>query len=540
MNYISVCSGIEAVSVAWHDIMKPRAFCEFEAFPSAVLAHHYPDVPNMGDLTKWREWPEDILADADILVGGTPCQAFSVAGLRASLADDRGNLSLEYVRLANAIDDIRHAAGRDPGIVLWENVPGVLSVRDNAFGCFLAALAGEDTPLVPTGGRWTNAGVVIGPKRKIAWRIQDAQYHGLAQRRRRLFVVASSRDGFDPAAVLFEPEGLQRYSPPRRETGQATSGSATGRSGSSGGPAVDFRHESLTGETVHTLQSKSTGGYSLNYMPGVIEPVCMAHGQANAEIRTDGGPPTLSCIHEAPIAAYAVEVSPTLRAGANKTGGDRPPGTDVDTADSLIVTHSLRAEGFDASEDSTGRGTPLVPVAYSIMPQNSGKDYKAREVEVAQPIMAGGPAAGAHPPAVAYAFQPRIARNGRGDMGEVVNAPNAQSGETGKGDAAPCVAVGFYANEGSHGSGENTEMAPTLKAHPKTSNLAAVATNMAVRRLTPVECEKLQGFPDGWTNIPWRGKPEAPDGPRYKALGNSMAVPVMRWIGIRILKALEG
>jgi site-specific DNA-cytosine methylase len=205
MKYLSVCSGIEAATVAWHHMgWQPLAFSEIETFPRKVLAHHYPDVPCHGDFTTLKDEPW--IKDADVLVGGTPCQAFSIAGLRQSLADDRGNLSLEFVRLANAIDDLRPDG--DGAIIIWENVPGVLSVKDNAFGCFLAAIVGNDTPLLPTGGKWTNAGMVIGPQRSAAWRILDAKYFGVAQRRRRVFVVASARDGFDPAKILFEREGL--------------------------------------------------------------------------------------------------------------------------------------------------------------------------------------------------------------------------------------------------------------------------------------------------------------------------------------------
>ena len=173
MKYLSVCSGIEAASVAWHSLgWEPLAFSEIESFPRKVLAHHYPDVPLHGDFTILRD--QDWIRDADVLVGGTPCQAFSVAGLRQSLNDDRGNLTLEFVRLADAIDDLRPAG--NGAIIVWENVPGVLSVKDNAFGCFLAALVGNDTPLKPTGGQWTNAGMVVGPRRKAAWRVLDAQF----------------------------------------------------------------------------------------------------------------------------------------------------------------------------------------------------------------------------------------------------------------------------------------------------------------------------------------------------------------------------
>jgi len=613
MKYLSVCSGIEAATVAWHSLgWTPLAFSEIEPFPRAVLQHHYPDVPLHGDFTVLRDQPW--IVDADILVGGTPCQAFSVAGLRNSLSDERGNLSLEFVRLADAIDNVRIGSGRKPAIIVWENVPGVLSVKDNAFGCFLSALAGDDTPYVPPRGKWTNAGVVAGPKRTIAWRVLDAQYFGLAQRRRRVFVVASAGDGFDPAAVLLECEGVRRDTPPRRETGQVAP----------------------------TIPSRSTAGgglgTDLDCDGGVIT---LAHGQGGAEVACERSP-TLTCIHEAPIAAYAVPVAPTLRAGGNQTGGDRPPGTDVDTADSLIVAHSLRGEGFDASEDGTGRGTPLVPVevvgslscntgpngndagnfacnqavdaghvlpvvASTLKANNGGGGFGSDPSETFLPVafsyidngadasndlsptlraLGAYDANGGGQMAVTYPINTQIALRhkalgertgmGIGDTDDPAftlqaghsHAVAVQASQSGvrfnetvgtldanygsrrhngvmvpvNGGDKPHVlaAIGFYANEGSLGSGNNTEMSPTLKAHPKTSNLAAVATNMAVRRLTPVECERLQGFPDAYTMIPWKKKPpsDCPDGPRYKALGNSMAVPCMRWIGERIQKAV--
>lgn len=510
MRYLSVCAGIEAASVAWHCLgWEPLALSEIEAFPRAVLAHRYPGVPLHGDFTVLRDQPW--IENADILVGGTPCQAFSVAGLRNSLADDRGNLSLEFVRLADAIDDLRLDAGREPCIVVWENVPGVLSVRDNAFGCFLAALAGEDAPIVPHGGKWTDAGLVIGPRRAVAWRILDAQYFGLAQRRRRVFVVSSDRDGFDPAAVLLEFEGLRRDTPPRREAGQGSSAGI--EIGPSGGRFTDLNP---------TLDARAKDGPIRNQLAGAV-------------------------------LASTGDISHCLNAG----GMGRQ---DYETE--TLVTHSLRAEGFDASEDGTGRGTPLVPVAYRTTgnngvyetgdlvhalttatdPNSHVMTVPLQEVGKRTGISTNDPRAGigigedgdpmytlqagAQHGVAAYAFQPRIARNGRGDMGDVVNALNAQSGETGKGDAAPCVAVADTLSVGANQTtGFHTEV---------------TAVNMAVRRLLPEECEALQGFPRGYTNIPWRGKPAAncPDGPRYKALGNSMAVPVMRWIGRRIAEAL--
>ncbi|KEQ00378.1 Site-specific DNA methylase, partial [Snodgrassella alvi SCGC AB-598-J21] len=210
LTYGSVCSGIEAASVAWECLgFKPLWFSEIEHFPCAELAHHWPDIPNHGDMA--------ILADRilnreipapDILVGGTPCQAFSVAGLRQSLNDERGNLTLEMVRILNAIDTIRRQDGKQPAILVWENVPGVLSTKDNALGCFLGAIAGEDIPIQPAGKKWTGAGFVSGQKRNIAWRTLDAQFFGVPQRRRRIFLVASAREDISAAKILFEPQSL--------------------------------------------------------------------------------------------------------------------------------------------------------------------------------------------------------------------------------------------------------------------------------------------------------------------------------------------
>ena len=206
MKYGSVCSGIESASVAWEPLgMQPAWFSEIEKFPSSVLAHHWPNVPNLDDMTNLPLAISTGLIEApEVLVGGTPCQAFSVAGKRQSMSDDRGQLTLTYVEILNAIDEQRGQGNES--VCVWENVPGVLNTKDNAFGCFLAALAGEDCELQPSGKKWPNAGCVFGPQRTIAWRVIDAQYFGVAQRRRRVFVVASARAEFDPTKVLFESE----------------------------------------------------------------------------------------------------------------------------------------------------------------------------------------------------------------------------------------------------------------------------------------------------------------------------------------------
>jgi DNA (cytosine-5)-methyltransferase 1 len=191
VKYISICSGIEAATTAWHGLgWEPLAFSEIEPFPSAVLAHHYPDVPNLGDMSKYREWPEELLVECDLLVGGTPCQAFSVAGLRKSLDDERGNLSLVYVHLFHHINEVRKRHGRSPAIALWENVPGVLSTKDNAFGCFISGLLGVDETLETEDGKWPKAGFLGSETVRVGYRILDAQYFAVAQRRRRVFLVA--------------------------------------------------------------------------------------------------------------------------------------------------------------------------------------------------------------------------------------------------------------------------------------------------------------------------------------------------------------
>lgn len=208
LRFGSVASGIEAASVAFNPLgWKAAWFSEIEAFPCKVLAHHFPSVPNLGDMTAL---PARILSGEveapDVLCGGTPCQAFSIAGLRKSLGDARGNLSLTFCEIANAIDTKRRESGKPPAVVLWENVFGCLSTDDNFFGCFLGALAGEDDPLEPAGGKWSNAGCVFGPERAIAWRVLDAKHFGLAQKRRRVIVVACPLEVAHPTAVLFELE----------------------------------------------------------------------------------------------------------------------------------------------------------------------------------------------------------------------------------------------------------------------------------------------------------------------------------------------
>jgi len=236
MRFGSVCSGIESASVAWHPLGWETAWVsEVDAAASAVLAYRLPNVPNLGDMTQIAPLIEAGVVEApDVLVGGTPCQSFSVAGRRQGLADPRGQLTLSFVEIADAIDSARRAVGKPECVIVWENVPGILSHKDNPFGNFLAALAGEDEPLEPSGKRWPDAGVVLGPQRAIAWRVLDAQYFGLSQRRKRITLVASARDGFDPGEILLEFDGVRRDSPPSREKGQDVAGTLDARTDGGG------------------------------------------------------------------------------------------------------------------------------------------------------------------------------------------------------------------------------------------------------------------------------------------------------------------
>ncbi|UYE95854.1 methyltransferase [Sinorhizobium phage NV1.1.1] len=464
LTYLSVCSGIEAASVAWHPLgWRAVAYSEIEKFPSAVLSHHYPDVPNLGDFTKI-----DVasLGQVDILCGGTPCQAFSVAGLRQSLADERGNLSLEFVRLAHEL-----AASNGLRNVVWENVVGVLSTKDNAFGCFLAGLVGADSAIEPPRrGKWPGAGMVSGPKGRAAWRVLDAQYFGVAQRRRRVIVVADFGNGADPAAILFEQDGVRRYSPPSREKGKGTATDVAPSLVSSG------RGVERTGDTrgqdpvVAVLRGHS------DYGPGA------------PTLRAKGG----DCAGGSEALVFAPEIA---RCDATREGSSQDYETTTMVAVGVHgdIAHTLKAEGADASEDGTGRGTPVIAF--------SAKDYGAdASFELSPTLRAGGHTtshanAGVMP---AIAFQ------------------SSQSG----------VRIG--------------DVRATLDSNNGSRRHNGAVVGSAVRRLTPRECERLQGFPDDYTAIPWRGKPadQCPDGPRYKALGNSWAVPKFAWLGRRIAKMM--
>ena len=404
----SVCSGIGAPECGWRDLGWNSAFLsEIELFPRAVLSHHFPEVPLHGDFTTIQRGQ---YADIDLLVGGTPCQSFSVAGLRGGMADERGNLALEYLRLA---DRLR------PRWLVWENVPGVLSSSGGRdFGAFLGGL-GE-----------------LGYG--FAYRVLDAQHFGVAQRRRRVFVVGYLGNWRRAAAILFEPASLRRHPAPRREAGKGVA--------------------ALTANGVGTC-----GADDNQAQAGHLIARCLTSHPS----RSDGDTETF--------------VTGTLCNNGKAAGS----ATNQDAENGFLVAGTICRDSFSGGPSGRPEGAAaghFVPVSF--------------------PWQAGG-----------TQDMPCVK-----DMCGTLVKKQTQ-------------AVAFAQNQ--RDEVREMEVAGTLAAEPSMKQQTYLHVASAVRRLTPTECERLQGFPDGWTAITHRKKPAA-DGPRYKALGNSMAVPVLTWIGKRI------
>jgi DNA (cytosine-5)-methyltransferase 1 len=455
LKYGSVCSGVEAATVAWHDLgWKPQWFSEVDKFPSAVLEHHYPDVPNYGDMTKFKEWPKN--ESIDLLVGGTPCQSFSVAGLRSGLKDPRGNLMLTYLSMAEQLK---------PKWLVWENVPGVLSSnRGRDFATFLTAMG------------------KIGYG--FAYRVLDAQYFGVPQRRRRVFVVGCLGDWRSAASVLFESESLSGHPAPSRETRKRVAPTVgTGAPYSRTGNARVEADAIVFGAQNSASQGASVSkDISPTLDTSKVPAITIAPRSLALTLGKDVAS-TLTSTDYKGVQAVTYALPGNWIGRKPENGGNQvEPFVELSPCQTATDVHAVvasRMRGFgDYIQDETAStikardhkdATDLVstgkPTAWSIMPMNSGKDYKARVTEVSQPLMAGGPVGG----------------NQGGDF-----------------------------------------IQPSIST--------------TVRRMTPRECERLQGFPDDYTQISWRGKEaeECPNGHRYKAMGNSMAVPVMKWIGERI------
>lgn len=487
MRYGSVCSGIGAPENAWEPLgWNPVFNSEIEPFPCSVLAHHHGSnmpgdpfpkngVPNYGDMTNFKEWPDHGQVSAspiDLLVGGTPCQSFSIAGLRKGLADDRGNLMLTYLEIA---------ARYRPRWLVWENVPGALSsftgapddedieetgwegIEESDFACFLRGL--EECGY------------------HAAWRVCDAQYvrvdgfdRAVPQRRRRLFVIGYLGDWRPAAAVLFERESLQGHPAPRRKSRK---------------------------DVAPTISARPSGG-----------------GGLGTDFDLDGG---LVTRHDPSVTLTARDYKGPL------------PEADLST----IVAHKFSAQGFDASEDGSGRGTPIVPVGVII----HGTDQSVKVAsftEVSGCLRAKPPGSQENSSTTAVlhpiAFYCKASgRNGFGE-GEISPTLRAMGHKGSHQNAGGQVGVAFAQNTRDEVRllGRDGQVVGAIAAQPGMKQQSYIAEQWAVRRLTPLECERLQGFPDGYTNVPYGRRNQTPDGPRYKALGNSMAVNVMRWIGRRI------
>ncbi len=518
MRFLSVCSGIEAASVAWHPLgWRAVAFSEIEPFPCAVLAHHYPNTPNWGDMTKYKDWPD---VPIDLLCGGTPCQSFSIAGLRKGLDDPRGNLMLTFGAIA---------AKYRPKWLVWENVPGVLSTnKGRDFGAFLGMLG------------------QLGYG--FAYRVLDAQFFGVPQRRRRVFVVGCLGDWRSAAAVLFERHSLSGNPAPSRPARERVAPTLSARAQGGGGLGTDFDCD------------------------GGLVAKCLVRGSGSGQ-RYDAESETL--------------IAHTLLGKHNSSHA-----ADQDT----YITHSLRGEGFDASEDGTGRGTPLVALPFDTTQITSAQNgSNPKPGDPCHPL-----AARDHAPAIAFDCKPS-GQNGFGIGIEVAGTQRAMAhaGSHTNGGGHQAVAVALRGRDGgapaelgdevghalraSSGGGDKPHvLAYSTKLHNTQSNQAgkvyeeytagldrnspppALLTPMQVRRLTPEECEALQAYPRGYTRIPgWNGwramdanethescraaglevrqnkkslkwRVRDVDGPRYKALGNSWCTTNARWIGERI------
>lgn len=548
ITYGSVCSGIEAATVAWHPLgWRAEWYAEIEPFPCAVLAHHYPATPNHGDMTRLAAMTlSGKIPAPEVLVGGTPCQAFSVAGMREGLSDPRGALTIKYVELLDAIDHVRTKRGQPEATCLWENVPGVLSDKGNAFGCFLGALVGESEELQPPGGKWKDAGCVYGPTRTAAWRVLDAQYFGLAQRRRRVFVVASARAGFDPLEVLFEREGVRRDTPPRRGEGQDLAGRAPF------GPALQCGCGYVFGLDLGQYgcpNCEGDEGPAAEVLAGVP-----AYGGHSLQGDVSQSATLTAKDTRMDMESETFRIAPTLDASFGRLQGCS--GQDANHGHGHLVVHGTQDPDVRYEQAHTlGRNNGMENAVLAFA-ENSRAEVRLEggDGQVFGTLSAGGGKPGQGQPCIAFGCKDRGADAGHltptlRAMGHGASNPNAG------GQVAVCItgeithalkAEGFDGSEDGTGRGQPI-VAGTLGAnhgnikaeHAWTGQLRSVEAG--VRRLTPRECEWLQGFPGDHTRIPYRGKPadECPDGPRYKAIGNSKAVFVVRWIGRRIQQQLE-
>ena len=505
MRYASVCDGIGAVHVAWQPLGWKCAWTsEIEPFPAAVVEHHW-GLPNLGDMTKITEEMINGVAAGpiDLLAGGTPCQSFSVAGLRRGLDDPRGNLALRFLQLAGVLR---------PTWVVWENVPGVLSSgggRD--FGAFLGALG--------------NLGY------GFAYRVLDAQWFGVAQRRRRVFVVGHARDWRRAAAVLFERESLCGNPPTRGKAWQGTArATAASLTGSGRGVARTGESRGQDDVVVCAFGGNNTSG------PIDVAPSCMAHGGPHGR-------------QDFASEAFVVSDDPTHAICANEQRTYTNEGSIFQLRNVVAQAFSFKpgqseaaggtfvTDDFAPTLQSQNNGSTAVPaVAFKPSHYTRGKDGAPSEVF---PPLSADADKGDQDPVVAVATAGGVDLQNAAATGDLCSTLDAEGQSRGNRGSGVMVPMTLEIRGRSDGCSLECRQDGTANALRQPNGgragvgIGAVATSMAVRRLTPRECERLQGFRDDYTAITFKGKPAA-DGPRYRALGNSMAVPVMRWIGERI------
>jgi DNA (cytosine-5)-methyltransferase 1 len=544
MKYGSVCSGIEAATVAWHELgWQPVFFAEVDRSPSAVLAHHYPNVPNHGDFTTIQKGDYEPI---DVLVGGTPCQDFSVAGLRAGLDGERGNLTLEFLRLA---DRLR------PEWVVWENVPGVLSsashrspdpcpppdpldveldgaemeVDDEYDSEELHALNSFLAGLSELGYGW-------------AYRVLDAQHSGVPQRRRRVFVVGHLGDWRRAAAVLFERHSMSGDTPPRREAGEGfTHDVAPSLTGSGRGSerAGDSRGQDCCLPVYEGLRLRESRARGPERRGALLSGVSDSQFVAESESRVPSavGRALVSstgsiahCLNGGGMGRQDFETETLLAVGGFFDDVTPPlttkPYGDNESREGMLVTHVLRGEGFDASEDGTGRATPLVPIAI-------------QAGTVRETASCGPDGVGVRQDGIAYTLEARSevqavcfsSKDHGADAGDIAPTLRSMGHDGSHANGGGQLAVAISANQ--RGELRARPVHGSLSATKSAKQFDGIMQHMAVRRLTPLECERLMAFPDGYTAVPQRGGIMA-DGPRYKMLGNSMVTLCMKWIGQRI------
>ena len=471
MKYLSVCSGIEAATVAWHSLgWDAVGFSEIEKFPSSVLAHHYPDVENYGDMNDFKRWPR---SDGDVLVGGPPCQSFSVAGLRGGLADPRGNLALVYLAIAEHFGAER---------LVWENVPGCLSSDEGRdFGSLIGAM------------------VELGYG--VAWRVLDAQYFGVPQRRRRVFVVGSLRGWRDSAKILFEPESLRRNPPPSRGPRQGAAGDAAKSiRGSSGGVDREDMHTLIAPPITSTPYGDHDSRHD-HLIPDVANPLTERMHKGINTTCDEGQTPIVS-FNWQNGGGYG-DANEGLGIGVDQAGPES-----ASQVQAVAFNLRGREEGNvpevtdQASVRAASGGSTNTHLAVAIRTAQTGANGIGVAEEVSHTLD------GAQGQAIAF------------DETQITHPENRSQPS----DLSPTLAdgarpptVAFTASEQSNAYAWESDVHPTLEAkrHSETSNIQkGIRSGMAVRRLTPLECERLQGFPDGYTNIPG-----ASDTARYKALG---------------------